>query len=120
MENSNKDKSSQNEVQKPDELSEGPFTPKQMRSLKLLTGTMGVMIIICVILLGIGLSRQSAKLAGDDGPTFLTLAPNADIKSITANGADGIWLYIETDDGEEIRYIKSSGKAGRTIKITRD
>ena len=79
-----------------------PFTPKQMRSLKLLTGTMGVMIIICVILLGLAY-RANLRTAGDDGPAILNLAPS-DIKSITANGADGIWLYIETDDGENPLY----------------
>ena len=99
---------------------EGPFTPKQMRSLKWLTGTMGVMIVICVILLGIGLSRQSAKLSATDDSAVLNLGAGDTINAMSANGADGLWLYITTDEGEELRYVKSSGAMSRRITITRE
>jgi len=120
MVHSNKDDLSQNEAEKQaHDGQEGPFTPKQMRALKLLTGTMGVMIIICVILLGIGLSRQTAKLSATDVVPEIALPASAEIKAMSANGADGVWLYISDDEGESVRYISSSGKPGRVINITR-
>ena len=90
-----------------------------MRALKLLTGTMGVMIIICVILLGIGLSRQTAKLSATEVAPEIALPASAEIKAMSANGADGVWLYISDNEGESVRYIHSSGKPGRVINITR-
>ncbi len=95
----NKDKSSklpelpETEVQnhQDDAALDGPFTPKQMRALKWLTGTMGVMIVICVILLGIGLSRQSAKLASDAPTPDIALPSEAKILGITADGHGSIW-----------------------------
>ena len=120
MVHSNKDDLSQNEAEKQvHDGQEGPFTPQQMRALKLLTGTMGVMIIICVILLGIGLSRQTAKLSATDVVPEIALPASAEIKAMSANGADGVWLYISDDKGESVRYIHSSGKPGRVINITR-
>ena len=120
MHHSNKDDLSQNEAEKQvNEAQEGPFTPKQMRALKLLTGTMGVMIIVCVILLGIGLSRQTAKLSQTDVVPEITLPASAVIKQMSANGADGVWLYLTDDEGETLRYITSSGKQGRVIDISR-
>ena len=99
---------------------EGPFTPKQMRALKWLTGTMGVMIVICVILLGIGLSRQSAKLASDAPTPDIVLSSDAEILGVTADGHDGIWLHSRDKDGEHIQYYKASGKKGPAFTITRD
>lgn len=91
-----------------------------MRALKLLTGTMGVMIIICVILLGVGLSRQASKLSAEGPPPEITLAPQAEIRAISANGRDGLWLYIVTDGVEEIRYVKASGAEAGGFAIIRD
>ena len=91
-----------------------------MRALKMMTGIMGVMIVICVILLGIGLSRQSAKLS-QDGPTpVLRLEKETEIVSITADGADGIWLHSRSEAGEMIQYYKSSGKTGPAFVIERE
>ena len=120
MANSNKDKLPEIEEQNTstDAYGDGPFTPKQMRSLKWLTGTMGVMIVICVILLGIGLSRQSAKLSEQVTPT-ISLKVTTQIQSMTADGHDGIWLHLKTDEGEVIRYYKSSGKIGPEFTIER-
>ena len=99
---------------------DGPFTPKQMRALKWLTGTMGIMIVICVILLGIGLSRQSAKLASDAPSPEIALSKESVILGITADGHDGIWLHSTDDAGERIQYYKASGKKGPAFIITRD
>lgn len=103
-----------------DSALEGPFTPKQMRALKWLTGTMGVMIVICVILLGIGLSRQSAKLASDAPTPDIALSADEVIVGITADGHDGIWLHSRDADGERIQYYKASGKKGPAFNITRE
>ena len=99
---------------------DGPFTPKQMRALKWLTGTMGIMIVICVILLGIGLSRQSAKLASDAPSPEIALSKESMILGITADSHDGIWLHVTDDAGERIQYYKASGKKGPAFIITRD
>ena len=122
MANSNKDKSPELEVQKQeaDALGEGPFTPKQMRALKMTTGIMGVMIIICVILLGIGLSRQSAKLSADGPTPVISLEKGTEILAITADGSDGIWLHSQSEAGEMIQYYKSSGKKGPAFAIERN
>ena len=122
----NKDKSPELEALNDGEY-DGPFTPKQMRGLKLLTGTMGVMIIICVILLGIGLSRQSAKLADAPTQAKITLPAEMTILSITADGADGIWIHATqpSDDGtshnshETVTYYSASGKKGADLVIER-
>ena len=104
MHHSNKDDLSQNEAEKQvNEAQEGPFTPKQMRALKLLTGTKGVMIIICLILLGIGLSRQTAKLSQTDVVPEITLPASAVIKQMSAHGAEGVWLYLTDDEGETLQ-----------------
>ena len=105
--------------QEEDALGEGPFTPKQMRALKMMTGIMGVMIIICVILLGIGLSRQSAKLSADGPTPVISLEKGTEILAITADGSDGIWLHSQNEAGEMIQYYKSSGKKGPAFAIER-
>ena len=121
METNNRDKSLELEDQKisDGEQAEGPFSPKQMRALKMMTGIMGVMIVICVILLGIGLSRQSAKLSSTGPAPQIALEKGAKILGITADGSNGIWLHSKTDDEETIQYYKSSGKKGPHFRITR-
>ena len=90
-----------------------------MRALKMMTAIMGVMIVICVILLGIGLSRQSAKLSSDGPAPQIALDKKAEILGITADGSDGIWLHSKTGDEEVIQYYKASGKKGPHFIITR-
>ena len=121
METSNKDKSPELEDQKisDGDHGEGPFSPKQMRALKMITGIMGVMIVICVILLGIGLSRQSAKLSSTGPAPQIALDDAAEILGITADGSNGIWLHSKSGDEETIQYYKSSGKKGPHFIITR-
>ena len=121
METNNRDKSPELEDQKisDGEVGDGPFSQKQMRALKMMTGIMGVMIVICVILLGIGLSRQSAKLATDGPAPQIALDKSAEILGITADGSDGIWLHSKTGDEETIQYYKSSGKKGPHFIIAR-
>lgn len=127
MATNDKDKSLINEAQKDkagdsaaQDHQEGPFTAGQMRALKMMTSIMGVMIIICVILLGIGLSRQSEKLAADTGPKTISLPEGARISSMAADGSEGVWLYLQSDGKEVIQYYKISGKAGPSLAIERD
>ena len=81
---------------------------------------MGVLIVICVILLGIGLSRQAAKLSDDDGVRIIRLEQSAEIRSVSANGSDGFWLYSTSGDDERITYFSSTGKKGAELQIVRD
>ena len=90
-----------------------------MRALKMATAIMGVMIVICVILLGIGLSRQANKLASGDEAPVIMLDKQTQIKAISADGNSGIWLYTITDGVEAITYYKSSGKAAGGFDIQR-
>ncbi len=102
-----------------DAQADGPFSPKQMRALKLATSIMGIMIIICVILLGIGLSRQSEKLASKGPAPVIKLSKDTVIHALAADGQDGIWIYSQTGDEEGIYYYKSSGAEGRQFVIER-
>ena len=112
-----KDNSAQLEDQK---QQEGPFSPKQMRLLKWSTSIMGVLIVICVILLGIGLSRQAAKLSDEEGVRIMRLDADQEIHALSANGSDGFWLYSRSGDDERVTYYSASGKQGAELQIVRD
>ena len=98
---------------------DGPFTPAQMRGLKWLTSIMGILIIICVILLGIGLSRNANKLLEADGPVSVSLPANATIESLTAGADNHIWLYTQSDGVERLQLVSPKGKIVTEMTINR-
>lgn len=81
---------------------------------------MGILIIICVILLGIGLSRNANKLLEAEGPVSLSLPANATIQSLTAGADNHIWLYTQHDDGsEQLQLVSPKGKIVTEMTINR-
>ena len=96
------------------------FTTAQMRALKWMTSIMGVLIVICLILLAIGLSRNAEKLAADKQAKVISLPASMDIKALSADEDGGVWLYLKGDEGEEIQKITRKGEVVRQIIITRD
>lgn len=91
-----------------------------MRALKLATSIMGIMIIICIILLGIGLSRQTEKLASKGPAPVIKLSKDTIIHALAADGSDGVWIYSQTGESEGIYYYKSSGDQTRQFVIERE
>ncbi|MGC6529569.1 MAG: hypothetical protein ACON4G_00965 [Candidatus Puniceispirillaceae bacterium] len=110
-----KDNSPINEEQ----TAQGPFSEKQMRLLKAVTAIMGVMIVVCIVLLGIGLSQQSKKLAQSDDVPAIIVAPKIQILSFSADADGGLWLHIKGPDLEGMQYYSASGKKGSFIAIER-
>ena len=98
----------------------GGFTTAQMRALKWMTSIMGVLIVICLILLAIGLSRNAEKLAKGEEAKVISLPASMDIKALSADEDGGLWLYLKGDEAEEIQKITRKGEVVKTIIITRD
>ena len=122
MSDHNKDEF-QNEAYNPqsdDMPTTGGFTTAQMRALKWMTSIMGVLIVICLILLAIGLSRNAEKLAKDDDVKVISLPASMDIKAISAQEDGSLWLYLKGDETEEIHKITKKGELKQQIIIKRD
>ena len=98
----------------------GGFTTAQMRALKWMTSIMGVLIVICLILLAIGLSRNAEKLAKSEETKVISLPASMDIKALSADPDGNLWLYLTGDEGEEIQKITKKGEIIKQIIITRD
>ena len=98
----------------------GGFTTAQLRALKWMTSIMGILIVICLILLAIGLSRNAEKLAKDDAPKTISLPASLDIKAVSASEDGSLWLYLQNDDEEQLQQITKKGKLGKTITIERE
>ena len=81
---------------------------------------MGILIVICLILLAIGLSRNAEKLAQDDAPKTISLPASSDIKALSASEDGSLWLYLQSDDEEKLQQITKKGKLGKTITIDRE
>lgn len=102
-----------------DAAQEGPFSPSQLRALKMLTAIMGILIIVCVILLGIGLARNADKLSEPSTPATITLNKGEVINQFTIDDDNSVWLYISGPQGEVIRQHKSDGGLGKRFTISR-
>ena len=85
-----------------------------------MTSIMGILIVICLILLAIGLSRNAEKLAKDDAPKTISLPASLDIKAVSASEDGSLWLYLQNDDEEQLQQITKKGKLGKTITIERE
>lgn len=100
--------------------STGGFTTAQLRALKWMTSIMGILIVICLILLAIGLSRNAEKLADSEDASIITLPASMDIQSISADSDGHLWLYLKGASGEEIQKITKKGKLVKQITIERE
>ena len=80
---------------------------------------MGILIIICVILLGIGLSRNANKLLEADGPVSVSLPANATIESLTAGADNHIWLSTQSEGVERLQLVSPKGKIVTEMTINR-
>lgn len=100
--------------------STGGFTAAQLRALKWMTSIMGILIVICLILLAIGLSRNAKKLADSEDASIITLPASMDIQSISADSDGHLWLYLKGASGEEIQKITKKGKLVKQITIERE
>lgn len=81
---------------------------------------MGILIVICLILLAIGLSRNAEKLADPEEPSIITLPASMDIQLISADSDGHLWLYLKGESGEEIQKITKKGKLVKQITIERE
>ena len=102
-----------------DAAQDGPFSPSQLRALKMLTAIMGILIIVCVILLGIGLARNADKLSQPSESAQITLGEGEVIEHFTIDDDNNVWLYISGPQGEVIRQHKPDGSLGMIYKISR-
>ena len=122
MSDHNKDEFQNQDLASPrdDMPATGGFTTGQLRALKWMTSIMGILIVICLILLAIGLSRNAEKLAKSEAAFSMTLPASLDIKAISAQEDGSFWLYLEGEGREEIQKRTKKGELATQIMITRD
>ena len=90
------------------------LSDKMVSRLKLVSGLMGVAIIICFILLIYGLAQKAGELSDAPKEVRFTLPKDSQLKSVFA-GSDGhMRLWLQMPDGDMILTLDGSGaEAGR-------
>ena len=90
------------------------LSDKMIGRLKLVSGLMGVAIIVCFVLLVYGLAQKAGELSDTPQDVRFTLPENSQLKSVFA-GSDGrLRLWLTMPDGDMVLTLDGAGQeAGR-------
>ena len=118
-----------------DQISQGGMSEKTIGRLKFVSGLMGVLIILCLVLLVYGVSQKAGELSSVEGdsntipaaisfteapaslPDSLILPVGMKVQTIAPALHGGLWLFSEQDGSQYLLRIDGFGQLVQQINI---
>lgn len=115
----------------------GGMSEKTVGRLKFVSGVMGVLIILCLVLLVYGVSQKAGELAStgapasgaeavapppslaapDNLPNTLTLPAGMVVQSIAPSRDGGLWLFADQNGTQHLLRLDDYGQLVQQIKL---